>query len=71
MYTYPQLPIVNHTYCINYMCHCLRISLPTGCTRIGVCASILGCLFGTMFVLDVAFLSWSSFKFDAVQDTNG
>ena len=48
-----------------------HFSLPTGCTCIGVCASALGCLFGTMFVLDVAFLGWSSFKFDTVQVTNG
>ena len=47
------------------------LSLPIGCTRTCVCASVLGCMFGTMFVLDVAFLSWSSFKLDTVQVTNG
>ena len=61
--------------CLYYMCHSVHnyfhFSQPTGCARTCVCASVLGCLFGAMFVLDVSFLSWSSFKFDTVQVANG
>jgi len=41
----------------------------TGCTCICAVASALGCVFGTVFMLDVAFLGWSSV--DAVQGING
>ena len=48
-----------------------HLSLPTGCTYVGVCTSVLGSLFAMLFALDGAFLSWSSFKFDTVQVING
>ena len=45
------------------------LPLLTGCACICAVASALGCVFGTVFMLDVAFLGWASF--DAVQGING
>ena len=56
--------------CVNTNDNALTIlPLLTGCTCICAVASALGCVFGTVFMLDVAFLGWSSV--DAVQGING
>ena len=44
-------------------------SLPTGCRVVCGCASALACVFGTLFMVDVALLGWSSL--DTVQHTDG
>ena len=55
--------------CVNTNDNALTIlPLLTGCTCICAVASALGCVFGTVFMLDVAFLGWSSV--DAVQGIN-
>ena len=45
--------------------------LPTGCRVVCGCASALACVFGTVFVVDVALLGMTSLGVDTVQDTNG
>ena len=45
--------------------------LPTGCGCVCGCASALACVFGTLFMVDVAYLGMTSLGFDIVQHTNG
>lgn len=42
-----------------------------GCMCMSTFIIVYGCVFGFVYVLDVALLGWSSFKSDAEQVTNG
>ena len=45
---------------------CFDFSSPTGkCVR--ACIAVLGCVLGTLFMMGVALLGWSSFEFDTIQ----
>ena len=42
-------------------------SLPTGGKCGGAYITVYGCVFGTLFLIGVALLGWSSFEFDTIQ----
>ena len=62
-----QTPILIITYVSFYF----YFSFLTGCRVVCGCASALACVFGALFVVDVALLGLSSLGFDTVQHTNG
>ena len=45
---------------------CFDFSPPTD-THFGACIGVFGCILGTLFMIGVVLLGWSSFEFDTIQ----